>query len=114
MIDTDTRYAIKLSFETVELPPFKDILILTKNAPHGKNGLSRALELLAPGTFEVIDVQEGLVESVFVNKQISARISHEKIIAVLTKKVFPFVVERELLRVDFKVDIISNTIEYEA
>lgn len=114
MIDTDARYTIKLSFETVELPPSKDILILAKNAPHGRNGLSRALEILAPDTFEIIEVKEGMVDSVFVNKRILTRIPQEKIIAVLAKKVFPFVVERELLKVDFKVDIMSNTIEYEA
>lgn len=114
MVDTDARYTIRLTYETIELPPFHDILVLAKNAPHGKKGLARALEMLSPGMFEMIEIQDGAVEAIFVNKHLLTRIPREKIIAALAKKVFPVVVERELLRVDFKVDIVSNTIEYEA
>lgn len=114
MNDVEAKYAIKLSFETIELPPFRDILVLAKNAPHGKAGLGRALDMLAPATFETIDIKEGLIEAVFINRQILTRIPKDKIITALKKKVFPFVTERELIRVDFKVDIVSNTIEYEA
>ncbi|GAA4461117.1 hypothetical protein GCM10023093_05190 [Nemorincola caseinilytica] len=114
MSDTEAKYAIRLSFETIQLPPFRDILVLGKGAEHGRSGLARALQLLAPDHFETIDIQEGNVEAVYINRQVLKKISQEKMILALSKKVFPFVSEGELLKVDVKIDVSANTVEYEA
>lgn len=113
MSDTEARHAIKLSFETIQLPPFRDVLILGRSAVHGRTGLSRALQLLAPDHFETIDIQEGNVEAVYISRQLLNKISQEKMIQALSKKVFPYVTEGELIKVDVKVDVVANTVEYE-
>lgn len=99
----DVRFSIRLSFEEVELPPFRDILVLGKNAPHGKIAITKILELLLPDSIEVIDIDDPKVSAIFISRKILLKMPREQIIAILKGKVFPFVSEGEILRVDVKI-----------
>jgi len=102
-----------LSFEEIKLPPFQDILVLGKNSPQGKIGLGKSFELLVPNGFDIIEINDGRVEAVFINKKILTKISSDKIIDILKSKVFQFISEGELVKVDFKVSISYTNIEFE-
>jgi hypothetical protein len=58
-----------------------------------------------PNGFDIIDINEGMVEAVFVNKRILAKLPQEKLLKILKDRVFPFVSEGELIKVDLKVTI---------
>ena len=106
------KYSISLSFQEIKLPPFDEILIVGKNSPHGKLGISKSFDLLLPNGFEIIDVEDDdKIDAVFVNKRILAKLSKEKVLKILRDKVFPYVSEGELLRVDLKVSISYISIE---
>jgi hypothetical protein len=103
------KYSIDLSFEEVQLPPFQDILVVGKNSPQGKIGLSKSLELLSPGGFEIIEVKETDVEVVIISKKILKKIPSKQILKLLSKKVFPYVASGELLKVDLKLNFSYDT-----
>ncbi|OKS87274.1 hypothetical protein [Mucilaginibacter polytrichastri] len=105
------KYNIDLCFEQIKLPPFQDILILAKNSPQGKIGLSRSFELLLPNGFEMLDVEDELIDAVFVQKNILHKVSAEKVINILRQHVFPFISEGEIIRVDFKVSVSVQNIK---
>ena len=107
------KYTIQLSFEGIKLPPFQDILVVGKNSFQGKIGLSKALEMLVPNTFEFIEVKDKRVEAIFVNKYILKKMSSKKIIKLLAEKVFPFVSDGELLKVDLTLGVSYSTFEKE-
>jgi len=111
---SEIKYSIRLNFEEIKLPPFQDILVLGKNSPQGRIGLSKSFELLIPNGFEVIEIDHDKVEAVFINKRILTKMSKEQIIKILMNKVFPFISDGEILRVEFKINVSFNTIEYEA
>ncbi|HWK98674.1 MAG TPA: hypothetical protein VNQ55_01955 [Parapedobacter sp.] len=104
---TGKTYGIDISFETLKLPLQHDVLILSKNASQGKRGLGRSLELLAPGTFHLVDSDISLegIEAVFVNRRILTKIPIERIIHILQQHVFEHVGEGELIQVDMHVRI---------
>jgi len=110
-MESTIKYNISLSFQEIKLPPFDEILILGKNSPHGKHGISKSFELLLPNGFEIIDINEGNVEAIFVNKRILAKLPIDKLTNILRSKVFPFVSEGELLKVDLKVSISYSSID---
>lgn len=112
-INSNIKYSIDLSFEEIKLPPFQDILILGKNSVHGKIGLCRSFELLIPNGFDIIEINEGRVEAVFINKKILAKIPLGKIIDILKSKVFQFISEGEIIKVDFRVSISYTNIVLE-
>jgi len=111
-MENTIKYSISLSFQEIKLPPFDEILIVGKNSPHGKLGISKSFDLLLPNGFEIIDVEDDdKIDAVFVNKRILAKLSKEKVLKILRDKVFPYVSEGELLRVDLKVSISYISIE---
>lgn len=105
------KYTVDISFEEIKLPPFQEILILGKNSPQGKIGIHKSFELLVPNGFDMVEVQDEKVEAIFINKRIVTKIPQEKIVKILKEKVFPFISEGEMIRVDFKVKINYSTIE---
>lgn len=109
-MDPLLKYSINLNFEEIKLPPFQDILILGRNSPHGIIGITKSFELLTPNGFEIVTTDHENVEALFINKRILAKIPKEKIVEILQDKVFRFVSEGEILKVDFRVNI-SCTIE---
>ena len=114
MKENSTRkFSVQLSFEEIRLPPFEDILILGKKHPQGKMGLYKSFELLVPNEFETFAVEDKIVEAIFVNKRVLKKIDKDKIIAILREKVFPYVSESEILKVDFKLRIFYDHVEGE-
>lgn len=111
MKSNNVKYAVNLSFEEIKLPPFEEILVLGKNSPHGKQGISKSFELLIPNGFEIMDSDHGNVDCVFVNKRILTKMPKERILKILSAHVFPYVSEREIIKVDFKVRISYNIVE---
>lgn len=105
------KFNVSLSFEGIKLPPFQDILLLGRRCPHGKKGVSQCLNLLAPESFEIVEIDDPTVEAMLVSKQILKRLPSEKIVEVLREKVFPFITPGEIVKVDFKVRIYFEDIE---
>jgi hypothetical protein len=114
MENLDTKkYTVKLSFEEIRLPPFEDILILGKKCPQGKIGVYKSFELLVPNEFEVFEVNDVIVETVFINRRVLKKMDKDRIIRILQEKVFPYVSECEILKVDFKLKVFYDSIEGE-
>lgn len=109
--DSGRKFSVQLSFEDIRLPPFEDILILGKKCPQGKIGISKSFELLVPNEFELIEMGNDTVEAIFINKRVLKKISKEKVLSILEDKVFPYVSENEILKVDFKLKIFYESIE---
>ena len=112
-MESSIKYSVSLSFEEIKLPPFQEILVLGRNTPHGKNGISKSFELLIPNGFEIIEIDHENVECVFVNKRIIAKMPMDKVLKILNSKVFPYVSDSEIIKVDFKLTISCDSIEEE-
>ncbi|NEW80504.1 MAG: hypothetical protein GZ086_14010 [Gelidibacter sp.] len=93
------------------MPPYEKVLILGKKAPHGKQGISKSYELLIPNGFEIIDTDYGNVDCIFINKRILAKMPKDRILKILETNVFPYISEKEIVKVDFKVQISTTIIE---
>jgi hypothetical protein len=111
--DTSVKYSVKLAFEEIKLPPFEEILILGKKCPQGKIGVYKSFEYLVPNEYEIFEVNSDIVEAIFINKRLLKKINKESIISILEEKVFPYVSDCEILKVDFKLKVMYDTFELE-
>lgn len=107
------NYTLQLSFESINLPPFEDILLLGRMSAQGRIGVSKSFELLVPNEYEAIDIDDEHVESIFINKKILKKMDLETILQILKEKVFPFVHNSEIIKVDFKLRIFYETFKLE-
>lgn len=105
------KYSLNLSFEEIQLPPFEDILIIGKKCPQGKFGLYKSFELLVPNEFDVFEVDDSIVEAVFINRRILRKMDKDLVIKILSQRVFPYISELEILKVNFKVKVFFESIE---
>ena len=105
MKESDKSISVSLSFEKTSLPPFTDILVLGKNCPLGMNGVGQCLDLLVPHGFSRFEVEDEHVAAVIVNNNLLQRLKPNKIINILSEKVFPLVGASEIIKVDFAVKI---------
>jgi hypothetical protein len=112
--DPGAKYSVKLGFEEIRLPPFDEILVLGKKCPQGKIGVLKSFELLVPNEFESFEIESDIVEVVFINKRLLKKIDKDIIIRVLEEKVFPYISESEILKVDFKLKVDYDVIEIES
>jgi|GEM_PF-422112 len=114
MKETDSRkYEISLGFEEIRLPPFEEVLIIGRKSPHGRIGLWKSFQFLIPDEFEVYEVDDPIIDAAFINKRLLKKINKDQILSILKEKVFPFVSEGEIMKVDFKVKIYYEAIKRE-
>ena len=111
MISTNPRYNISLRFQEIRLPPFDEILVLGSKAEQGKMGIAKTFDYLVPDIFEMVEVTDDTIEAVFINKRLLKKMSVDHILEILRAKVFPFVSDREIIKVDFEVVISYDKIE---
>ena len=104
-MEAKRNYSVPISFEGIALPCFQDILVIAKKCPQGMNGMSKCLNLMAPGNFEMVPLDHEIAEAILVNKRILKRMPVETIVNILREKVFPYIVEGESVKVDFPVKI---------
>lgn len=102
-------FTVSLSFEKAQLPPFNDILLLGRRSPIGMGGITKSLEYLIPDNFDVIPVDDPVVEAMVVNRSILKRVPADKIVEILKDAVIPFMTEVEIMKVDFSVRISYET-----
>ena len=99
----NSTVSIAMSFEVVAMPPFHDILIIGRKSPHGSYGMSTCMDLLAPDCYELIEIDDEVVESILVRKALLARLPVATLIDALKQHVFPQMSLGEMMKVDMKV-----------
>jgi len=94
------------------MPIVHDVLILGKNAAHGTHGFRKALELLAPGIFQVVEIAppDDHIAAVFINKKLTRKLSTERIMRVLQQHVFGYISDTELIQVDLSVRFATHNL----
>jgi hypothetical protein len=105
------KYRVDLNFESVSFPPINDILVLGNQCPQGKKGLYLCFELMAPGSFELIEIEHPVVEAVLINKKILKKMDKKRILNILEREVFSFLSENEILNVKFNITISVDSIK---
>lgn len=99
------NYSVSLGFERAYLPPFRDILVIGKRCSLGANGVSRSLELLVPNGFIMHDTEHSDVAALIINRTILKRITAKKILEILEARVFPYMSDDEIIKVNFDIMI---------
>jgi len=114
MKETNSRkYEISLGFEEIRLPPFEEILIIGRKSPHGRIGLWKSFQFLIPDEFEVFEIDDPIIDAAFISKRLLKKINKDQIFSILKDKVFPYISEGEIMKVDFKVKIYYEAIKRE-
>ncbi|MDO9528538.1 MAG: hypothetical protein Q7J27_05175 [Syntrophales bacterium] len=105
------QYSLSLNFEDISLPPIKDILILGTKCSQGKFGVAKCFQLLSPDNFELIEIDDDIVQGLIINKRILKRIPVDHIIDILRREVFPYISAGDTVKVDINIVTYINNIK---
>ncbi len=105
------KYSIDLNFSSIAFPPIHDVLVLGRKSPQGKKGLSLCFELIAPGCFEMISIDDGPAEAILINKTVLKKLDKNSILEILKREVFPYLSDNEILNVKLNMRISVESIK---
>ena len=95
---------INISFESVNLPPITDIIVLGKNSNLDPSTVLHAVNVLSKGDCVLFDTHEHPgVDAVIVSNHTLKKLKWEVIYSVLSKYVFPYIEPGEMVNVELKV-----------
>jgi len=99
----NTNVSITMSYEPVRIPPFEDILVLSKKSQHGLRGMTTCMNLLAPDGFDLFEIEDDIIEAVIISRRIQKRINKDQLLEMLRVYVFPEMSLGDLMKVDMTV-----------
>ncbi len=77
---------VDLELSTFEIPPSGDILVLGKRCPIGQQAAKKMLDTVAPGQFELINVEDDLIEALLVKKYLFLRANKERLVNAVVEE----------------------------
>ncbi|MDO8348279.1 MAG: hypothetical protein Q7S85_10325 [Rugosibacter sp.] len=88
-----------------QIPPFRDALVLGRQASIGCHAVRRALSLLVKAPFAHIELDDPVIADILIRENLLRRVPQEKIIAFVLEHVKPLMGEEEVLQVDLDVEV---------
>jgi len=103
---------IQMEIVVFKIPPCEDILVIGTKAPIGKNAMMKMLETITPDWFELVEVENPLIEAMVIKKEFIRLIGKDRLAQVIVEEVSPLMAETSLLHIRLDAKLINTrTIE---
>jgi len=80
------KIMLDMTLSTFEIPPAGEILVLAKHSPIGPQAAKRMLDTVAPGQFELVQLENDLIEAMLVKKYLFLRADKESLIEAIIEE----------------------------
>ena len=101
----ETKVRLRARVTEFGYPPVHDALILGLNAPQGTEAFKKGLGLLVSIPFEQLTIQDDVIGSVLVRSSVLRRISAEKFLDFVVRRVKPLMSPEEILHLDMSIEV---------
>ena len=101
----ETKVRVRARVTEFGYPPVHDALILGVNAPQGTEAFKKGLGLLVSTPFEQITVKDDIIGSVLVRTSVLRRISADKFLDFIMRRVKPLMGIEEMLHLDMNIEV---------
>ncbi len=108
------RIDVEMVLSEFEIPPVKDCLVIGKASPIGKNATERMIEAVAPEQFNLIPIEDGIIEAIFVKKTISQMVPEEQLRDLIVGEAKPIMLDNMIIELKFQISVaVKKTISME-
>jgi len=108
------KVLVQLEIAIFKIPPCEDVLVIGKNASIGKNAAVKMMETIAPDYFEVIKVENPIIEALMVKKGFIKLIGKDRLTRLIVEEVTPLMEDTSLLHIKLDAKLLkTKTIEVE-
>jgi hypothetical protein len=101
----ETKVRMRARVTEFGYPPVHDALILGVKAPQGTEAFKKGLGLLVSTPFEQLSIKDDIIGSVLVRSSVLRRISPERLVDFVMRRVKPLMGIEEILHVDMSIEV---------
>lgn len=105
MSELATTYSLMGRVKEFQIPPVADGLVIGRDSPIGCSALTRALELLVPGQFRAIEIDDAVVGHVVVRGNLLRRMPEQRLVDFILGRVKPLMGADEIMHLDLSVEV---------
>ncbi|MFH1287722.1 MAG: hypothetical protein ABII25_03390 [bacterium] len=106
--ERNKKIRANMELSTFEIPPSGDVLVLGKRCPIGAQAARRMLDSVAGGRFELIPVDDGIIEAILVRKHLLLRVDREPLVKAVVEETKAIMGEECMIKIKFEVTAIVN------
>ena len=99
------KVALDITLSTFEVPPAGEALVLGKRAAIGPEAAKRMLDNAAPEEFELIQLEDSVIDGLLVKKSLFLRADKESLINAIVEEAKAIMGERDMIRLKCEVTV---------
>lgn len=80
---------VDMQLSTFEIPPAGEVLVLAKRCPIGPQAGKKMLDTVAPGQFELIQLQDDVIDAILVKNHLFLRTDKDSLIKTILEEAKP-------------------------
>lgn len=105
MDEVQTKNTLTARITEYQIPPFRDALVLGREASIGCQAVRRALSLLVRTPFAHIELEDEVVADILIRENLLRRVPQEKVIAFILERIKPMMSPEEVLQVELDIEV---------
>jgi len=95
-----------------EMPPMQDVLIVGRKAPIGPEAARRMVDILSPEQYEIVQVDNPVIEAVVIRKSLTNMIERDKLISLILDEGGKIANESTIIKAHINIVLeVSKTID---
>lgn len=109
MNETQLKNTLTARVTEYQIPPFRDALVLGREASIGCHAVRRALSLLVKTPFTHIELGDPVIADILIREDLLRRMPQERVIAFVIEHIKPLMGITEVLQVELDIEVTVTT-----
>lgn len=105
MADVQMKNNLVARVSEYQIPPFRDALVLGREASIGCHAVRRALTLLVKTPFTHIELDDPVIADILIRENLLRRVPQERVIAFVLEHIKPLMGVEEIMQVDLDIEV---------
>lgn len=106
------RAELSIRLSEFEIPPIQDVLLVGRKAPIGPGAVRRMADVMSPEQYEIINIEEGIIEALVVRKALLTLIPKQKLVDILLEEGKKIANESSVIKAQVDISVvIKRTVE---
>lgn len=93
------KAALDLQLTTFNIPPAGEVLVLGKRAPIGPQAAKTMLDTVAPDQFELVQLDDDVIEAMLIKKYLFLRADREALIRAIFEEAKAIMNEQDMIAI---------------
>ena len=101
---------ISIKLSEFEIPPIQDVLVVGRKAPIGPGAVRRMVDALSPDQYEIVPIDEGVIEALVVRKSLLKIIPLKRLVNIVLEESLKVAGEHSVIKAQVDVTVVIKRV----